>query len=130
MNRRTAREKALQAIFQVDVGKVDAEQAYEHVLEDEEKDPFLEKVIYGTINHLEEIDQLISEHLENWTISRLANVDRNILRISVYEMKYMEEIPTSVAINEALEIAKKFGDENSSRFINGVLSKVKKALDK
>ncbi|WP_033828452.1 transcription antitermination factor NusB [Bacillus andreraoultii] len=123
MNRRASREKALQAMFQVDVGKTDKESAYLHVLGNEKDDGFLKELFFGTLNHLNEIDQTIAEYLENWSLERLANVDRNLLRIAVYEMKYMD-VPNTVTINEAIEIAKRFGDEKSSKFINGVLSKV------
>jgi len=129
MNRRTAREKALQTLFQYDVGKTDLKDAYVHVLGDDNKNEFLERLVFGTREHLEEIDELIKKHLEKWSFHRLANVDRNILRIAVFELKYMDDIPGNVTINEAVEIAKRFGDENSGRFVNGVLSKIKEALN-
>lgn len=130
MNRRTSREKALQAVFQVDVGKSDPENAYRHVLGKDSDDVFLKKLFFGTVEHLHELDQIITDHIENWSLDRLANVDRNLLRIAVYEMKYMEDVPYTVSINEAVEIAKRFGDEKSSRFINGVLAKVMETLGK
>ncbi len=131
MKRRTAREKALQALFQVDIGKNDAEDALRHVAGDVEKmDPFLKSLFLGTVKRLDEIDEIIKKHLENWSIDRLANVDRNLLRIAVYEMKYIDDVPLTVTINEAIEIAKRFGDEKSGRFINGVLSKVMEDLTK
>jgi transcription antitermination protein NusB len=126
MKRRTAREKALQALFQVDVSKTDPEEAIKNV--SEKDDPFLRQLVLGTVEHLSEIDSLIEEHLENWTLERLGNVDRALLRLAVFEMKYLEEIPFSVSMNEAVEIAKIYGDEKSGKFINGVLSKVKEAL--
>lgn len=131
MSRRAAREKALQAMFQTDVGKTDSDLAFQQVNHDldEGDTTFLKELFFKGLEHLEEIDHIISRHLENWTINRLANVDRNLLRIAVYEMKYMDEVPQAVTINEAVEIAKKFGDEKSSKFINGVLSKVKEELD-
>jgi len=129
MKRRSAREKALQALFQIDVGKIDVDEAYEYVLNDEETDEFLKQLIYGTVSNLSEIDELISQCLDHWKLDRLANVDRNILRMAVYEMKYLDEIPTSVSINEAVEIAKVFGDEKSGSFVNAVLSKVKNVLE-
>jgi N utilization substance protein B len=91
---------------------------------------FLKKLFFGTVEHLHELDQIITDHLENWSLDRLANIDRNLLRIAVYEMKYMEDVPYTVSINEAVEIAKRFGDEKSSRFINGVLAKVMETLGK
>jgi transcription antitermination protein NusB len=128
MNRRTARETALQILFQMDVGKISVEDAYENL--EVEKDVFLEDLVFGTVKHLDEIDSLIEAHLENWTISRLANVDRNILRYAVYELKFVSDIPSSVTINEAVEVAKRFGDDQSSKFINGVLSKIQQSLEK
>ena len=130
MSRRAAREKALQAMFQTDVGKTDADLAFEQVKHDLEDGDinFLKELFYKSLDHLDEIDSMISRHLENWTIDRLANVDRNLLRIAVYEMKFMDEIPQAVTINEAVEIAKIYGDEKSSKFINGLLSKVNEEL--
>jgi len=125
MKRRTAREKALQALFQIDIGKNDTMEAYKYSLDGNEEDAYLKQLIFGTIEHLNDIDSIITSNLENWTLDRLGNVDRNLLRLAVYEMKYMADVPHSVAINEAIEIAKQYGDDQSSKFINGVLSKVK-----
>ncbi len=129
MKRRTAREKALQAIFQMDVSKVTSEAALEHVLNGAQSDSYLNRLVTGTAEHIETIDEVISNHLEKWTIDRLANVDRNLLRISVYELMYcQEDVPANVVIDESIEIAKLYGDDQSSKFINGVLSKVKAEL--
>ncbi len=129
MKRRTAREKALQALFQIDISKVEANDAIQHVLEDQPNDHYLTRLVEGVIQHQEEIDGIIKEHLEKWTIDRLAHVDRSILRLAVYELMYCkEEVPANVALDEAIEVAKIYGDDQSSRFINGVLSKVKQAL--
>lgn len=126
MKRRTAREKALQALFQIDVSKADPGDAIEHVLDGASEDNYLTSLIHGVVDNIHRIDQILSELLEKWTLERLATVDRNILRLSAYELLYLkEEVPPNVAIDEAVEIAKLYGDENSSRFINGVLSKVK-----
>jgi len=125
MKRRTAREKALQALFQIDIGKNDTMEAYKYSLDGNEDDEYLKQLIFGTVEHLKDIDSIITSNLENWTLDRLGNVDRNLLRLAVYEMKYMADVPHSVAINEAIEIAKQYGDDQSSKFINGVLSKVK-----
>lgn len=131
MSRRAAREKALQAMFKVDVGKNDPETALDHIVEEGfSEETFLHDLFFNTMNHLEEIDQLISKHLENWTLVRLANVDRNVLRIAVSEMKYIDDVPIAVTINEAVELGKRFGDEKSGRFINGVLSKIKDELNR
>ncbi|AGX05449.1 transcription antitermination protein NusB [Bacillus sp. NRRL B-14911] len=129
MKRRTAREKALQALFQIDVSQADPSEAIDHVLEGEEGDEYLTLVVTGVLENKEEIDSLIKQYLEKWKLERLATVDRNLLRQGVYELKYSKEVPANVVIDEAIEIAKIFGDDNSSRFINGVLSKVKDSLD-
>lgn len=131
MKRRTAREKALQAVFQIDVSEAEANAALEHVLEGQKSDPYLDRLVTGTAQHMEDIDTVIKSHLENWTIERLANVDRNLLRLSVYELMYcQDEVPANVVIDEAIEIAKVYGDDQSGKFINGVLSKVKNSLNK
>ncbi|OLS41754.1 transcription antitermination factor NusB [Bacillus sp. MRMR6] len=129
MKRRTAREKALQALFQIDVSNTEPASAIEHVLEGESGDDYLVKLVLGVVEHKEEIDPLIKEHLEKWTIDRLATVDRNLLRIAIYELKFAKnEVPENVVLDEAIEIAKIYGDDQSSRFINGLLSKVKHKL--
>jgi transcription antitermination protein NusB len=130
MKRRTAREKALQAIFQIDVSDARADDAIEHVLDEKPSDPYLERLVTGAAEKMEEIDTVIKKYLENWTLERLASVDRNLLRLSVYELIYCrDEVPANVVIDEAIEIAKLYGDEKSSKFINGVLSKVKHSLN-
>jgi N utilization substance protein B len=129
MKRRTAREKALQALFQIDVSSTEPSAAIEHVLEGERSDDYLSKLVNGVIEHLDEIDQLIKAYLEKWSLERLATVDRNLLRIAVFELKYEhDEVPEKVVLDEAIEIAKLYGDDQSSKFINGVLSKVKQHL--
>ena len=121
MKRRQARELALQALFQLDNHEISIEQAIGHVTE--ETDSFLTQVVTGVVNHKEEIDASLTDKLENWSLSRLAKIERTVLRIAVFELLYTEETPDKVVINEALEISKVFGDEKSSRFVNGVLSK-------
>ncbi|WP_282140581.1 transcription antitermination factor NusB [Cytobacillus oceanisediminis] len=129
MKRRTAREKALQALFQIDVSQAEPETAIEHVLEGEKSDEYLNKLVSGVLQHKETIDVEIKGFLQKWTLERLATVDRNLLRLSVYELLYLaEEVPANVVLDEAIEIAKLYGDDQSSKFINGVLSKVKEKL--
>lgn len=126
MKRRTAREKALQALFEIDVSKTDPGSAIEHVLDGAEKDQYLSNLVHGVVDNRENIDQILAGLLENWTLDRLAIVDRNLLRLAAYELLHLrDDVPPKVAIDEAIEIAKLYGDENSSRFVNGVLSKVK-----
>ncbi|WP_053364055.1 transcription antitermination factor NusB [Bacillus sp. FJAT-27251] len=129
MKRRTAREKALQALFQIDISEAEINDAIEHVLEEEKKDAYLTQLVEGTVSHKDEIDSAIKRQLENWTIDRLAHVDRSLLRLAVYELMYCkEQVPANVVMDEAIEIAKIYGDDQSSKFINGVLSKVKQNL--
>lgn len=130
MKRRIAREKALQSIFQIDMNETSPKDAIDYVLDGEASDDYLEKLVEGVTEHIEEMDSILTKHLEKWTIDRLATVDRNILRVAVYEMIYCkEDVPVNVVINEALEIAKIYGDESSSKFINSVLSKVKQTFE-
>lgn len=129
MKRRTAREKALQALFQVNVSDTDPNEAIEHALEEGNQDEFMNKLVFGSIEHEAELDELITPHLKNWKIDRLANIDITILRMAAYELKYEEDIPKNVTIDEAVELAKAFGDDHSSKFVNGVLSKIKQNLE-
>ncbi|RBW70608.1 transcription antitermination factor NusB [Bacillus taeanensis] len=128
MKRRIAREKAVQSLFQIDMSSTDRDEAIENVLEGEERDSFLVQLVYGTTDHLEEIDNILKDHLEKWTLNRVANVDRAILRLAVHEMMFEKDIPVNVSMNEAIELAKVFSGEESSRFINGVLSKIIKKM--
>lgn len=129
MKRRTAREKALQALFQVNVSNTEPNEAIEHVLEEGTPDTFMNNLVFGTIEHEKELDALISPYLVNWTIDRIANIDKTILRMAAYELKYEQDVPSNVTLDEAVELAKAFGDDHSSKFVNGVLSKIKKHLE-
>lgn len=128
MKRRTAREKALQTLFQIDVSNIDPKEAITHALDEQESDPFFEELVFGVLEQKDKLDDMISQHLVNWKLDRIANVDRAILRLSVYEMVYQEDIPVSVSMNEAIELAKLFGDDKASKFVNGVLSNIKNDL--
>ncbi|EJR52346.1 transcription antitermination factor NusB [Bacillus cereus VD107] len=130
MKRRTARERAMQALYQMDItGELEPKVAVENTLDEgEETNEFLESLVVGFVENKEVIDEAIRQNLKKWKFERISIVDRSILRVAVYEMKYMEEVPHNVTINEAIEIAKTFGDEESRRFINGVLSNIKDTL--
>ena len=129
MKRRTAREKALQALFQIDMSQVEPSSAIEHVLDGAKENSYLTQLVNGVVENQESIDEEIKKYLENWKLERLATVDRNLLRIAVYELKFLEQdIPANVVLDEAIEIAKLYGDDQSSKFINGVLSKIKQHL--
>ncbi|MGM9950644.1 MAG: transcription antitermination factor NusB [Lysinibacillus sp.] len=123
MKRHEARAKALQVLFQLDSTELPVEEAIEHVLEGQETDAFLEQLVRGTMEQKEQIDAALEEKLENWTLSRLPKIERTVLRLSVYELLYMQDAPERVVLNEAIELCKVYGDEKSSKFVNGVLSK-------
>lgn len=124
MKRRHAREKAIQALFQIDVTDTDPKEALEHVLSEGEGDEFLSELVFGTLENLENIDAKIKENLVNWSFERIGNVDRSVLRMACYEVTVREDIPVNVSLNEAVELAKMFGGDESGRFVNGVLSKM------
>lgn len=96
----------------------------------EEIKQFANQLMAGVFASTTEIDQLITGHSSNWKLSRMPAVDRNVLRLAVYELKTFEDIPVKVTLNEAIEIAKKFGSEESSSFVNGVLDTIAKEIRK
>ncbi len=135
MNRRKAREYALQMLFQSEFSGADREKTVPEGIgpgkdDNEDTTRFAMDICRGTLNHLEEIDGVIREAAEHWELGRMAAVDRNILRFAVYEILYRKDIPAAVTINEALEIAKKYSSLESVPFINGLLDKVAKGRPK
>ena len=96
--------------------------------EEAEERLFAEPLIRGALEHRDAIDEHIKKHVKNWEIHRIAAVDRNIMRLAIYEMLYREDIPPVVSINEAVDIAKKFSTQDSGKFVNGVLDKIKAEL--
>ena len=132
-SRRRSRQRALQVLFLWDARRQpvdDALDAYYDTLFSEEqlgRDPFVSELVQGTIQHLAEVDERISRHAEHWRMERMPAVDRNILRLSVFEMTHLGT-PAAVAIDEALELARKFSDEESVQFVNGVLDAVHREL--
>ena len=134
MIRRIAREVALQSLFQIDFNSCEAEAAVAAALsEHEEEDApkaqdYALLLVQGVLANKEAIDARISEYTIDWTVERMPAKDRNILRVAVYEMLFAEEkLAYGVAINEAVEVAKAYGTEESPRFVNGVLGKLAKA---
>ena len=127
MSRRKAREMALQALFQMDYNDSGKNEALEAVFCEREDVSdrakiYSQELVDGTQIHLKEIDKIISEISTDWKLDRMAGVDRNISRIAIYEMKFgKEQLPPNVIINEAVELAKTFGTEESGRFVNGIL---------
>lgn len=127
MKRRLAREMVLKVLFQLDIGNVDLDVALENVLEEEEScrvRDFVRTLVKGTVDNLPKIDQVINQFAHDWTVDRMAGVDRNLLRLAVYEVLFVDDIPSAVSINEAVELAKVYGTEESSKFINGILGNV------
>lgn len=122
MKRREAREKALQTLFQLENTELTIEDAMSHVLEGQ-NDPFYEKLVRGTTEQLTQIDESLKTKLENWSLDRLPKIERTVLRLAVYELLFMQDAPSKVVMNEAIELCKTFGDDKSSKFVNGVLSK-------
>lgn len=130
--RRKAREMSLQFLYQLDLHGDDdpvlhAREFWARHPVDDNTRAFAEALVHGTKQNQEKVDQLIRQYTEHWDLDRMAVVDRNILRMAVWEL-LTEEVPAKVAINEAIEIAKKFGTQESSRFINGVLDRIRKEL--
>ncbi len=132
--RRKARELAMQALYYMDIGKDISRARIELFLEcfkpSENVDSFFEKLTDGVIDHWERIDEVIETFSNNWKISRMSCVDRNILRIAVFELLFCPDIPPKVTINEAIDIGKKYGTEESGGFINGILDSIRQALAK
>ena len=131
--RRLARERALQALYQLDVsGGIGVEEALEWAwaanAQEEPKQEvahrFATELVDGVCEALEEIDTLLGAHSHHWRLERMSSIDRNILRLGVFELKYRPDIPKKVTLNEAIELAKKYGTENSSAFINGLLDRL------
>lgn len=123
MKRREAREKALQALFQIELNEMSLDQAIKNIMEDEQDD-YMEKLVEGVMANKAEIDAFIEPNLDNWRMDRLSKVDLSLLRLSVYEIKYLSDVPNRVSLNESIEIAKIYSDEKSSKFINGVLANI------
>ncbi|EAE8049769.1 transcription antitermination factor NusB [Listeria monocytogenes] len=123
MKRREAREKALQALFQIELNEMSLDQAIKNIMEDEQDD-YMEKLVEGVMANQAEIDAIIEPNLDNWRMDRLSKVDLSLLRLSVYEIKYLDDVPNRVSLNESIEIAKIYSDEKSSKFINGVLANI------
>ena len=129
MRKRTqARECALKILYQIDMVEDSLDQVFpsfweSHPAPDDVRE-FTEQLVRGTRDHLSEIDQKIIQYTENWQLNRMAVVDRNILRFAVYELLFIDEIPPKVTINEAVNIAKKYSQDEAGKFVNGILDKI------
>jgi N utilization substance protein B len=135
MKRRKAREYALQLLFQLDIRKEKPtatlfKRFWTEYDPDEEVRAFTEEIVKGTFKHLRVIDGKILASAKNWSLDRMASVDRNVLRMASYEILYRMDIPPSVTINEAIELAKKYGTDDSGAFVNGILDNVARMAGK
>jgi len=128
MGRRKARERVLQVLYQIDMGGVEPKEAIKNMNESfgpvHGNEDFIENNVFGTLMNLEFIDKIISSISRDWNIERMASVDRNIIRLAFYEIFFCNDIPNNVSVNEAVELGKIYGGEESARFINGILGKV------
>jgi transcription antitermination protein NusB len=131
--RRLSRELALKVLFQIDLVNTNMEEALKYNFESNELSKEVKEftiiLVRGVISNLAEIDKEIKSYTNNWSLERITNIDRNILRIAIYEILYINNIPKSVSINEAVELAKKYSTKSSFSFVNGVLGKINK-IDK
>ncbi len=129
-NRSKSREYTLQMLYQCDIRHAQAQQIQEEFWRDHPSTPdvktFADQLVERTMAHLAEIDSLITHHADNWDLKRMAVIDRNILRLGVCELVYFADVPPKVCINEAIELAKRFGDADSGKFINGILDAIHK----
>ena len=126
-SRRKAREYALQLLFQQDSSQQKIffdESVTLNLSAPKPVKDFVDRLLQGVTRHLSEIDFLIRKHAEHWSLERMALVDRNILRVAVFELLYLDDVPAKVTLNEAIEVAKRYGDESSGSFINGILDKI------
>jgi len=130
--RREGRELALQALYSLDLNPIETRESL-RLLRENSRVPaavrvFAEELVVGVMANREQLDKRIEEQSKNWALSRMGRIDVNILRIATFELFHRKDIPKIVTINEAIEIAKKFGTEESSSFINGILDEIGNSL--
>jgi transcription antitermination protein NusB len=141
--RSVARERALQALYQLEVQETSVSDALDAAFTaagaepgapsgkpDPESRRFAQQLVEGTHAHRAEIDALIEAHSHNWRLDRMGQIDRNVLRLAIFELKWLPDVPRKVTINEAVELGKRFGTEASSAFINGLLDRIAAELKK
>ena len=132
--RRRSRELAMQALFYMDITKDSREETLErfcqHFSLPPKIRPFFLTIVQGVLTAKPHIDALLERFSKNWDINRMSFVDRNIMRIAVYEMLHCPDIPSKVSINEAVDVGKKFGSEESGAFINGIIDSIRIAIEK
>lgn len=127
-SRHKARTIAMQALYEIDSAARPSEKVIQHLLDgvslSEENAAFAQDLVAGTIRHRDEIDRKIQDFAPTWPLEQLAMIDRNILRLAIFEILFDNKVPVKVAVSEAVELAKAFGSESSAKFINGVLGSV------
>lgn len=130
MGRRASREIAMKLLYQFEIQKDDRDEQIQMVLEDNsftDKDKlYLTAIIDGVQKHMELLDKAIEAHSKGWKINRISKVDLSIMRLSIFEICFLDDIPYSVSVNEAVELAKKYSNADAGSFVNGILSKVTK----
>lgn len=130
--RRKSRELALQSLYQTELNGQALVAAFDllcsHFKVNRKAVPYARELIAGVADRLDEIDALIQKHAEHWRLGRMSVVDRNILRLATLELAFREDVPASVVINEALEIAKRFSTDEAAPFINGILDAIRKSV--
>jgi N utilization substance protein B len=128
--RRKAREIALQILYQMEVNPGDPAKALAHVTAAPATKEFVQRIVTGVGEHREAIDRLLAGHSEHWRLDRMDWVDKSILRMGVFELMFCDDIPSKVAMNEAVDLGKKFGAEESGAFINGILDNISRTQRK
>jgi N utilization substance protein B len=133
-SRRKAREAAVQMLYQLDLCGLEAAQVtqlyWQHLGVAAERDEFADQLVVGCAKVQEQLDAKIRSVSKHWRLERMARVDRNIIRLATYELMYQNDIPRRVTLNEAVELAKRFGNEESPAFVNGVLDRIADELGK
>lgn len=143
MRRRVAREIALQSLYQLGMTEVSHEDAIAVAIHEAENEnegeielpepavspQYVYQLVEGTLKHKETIDAILLDFLKGWQLDRLSRIDREVLRLATFEMLYQDDVPAKVVVNEAIELAKHFGTEESGKFVNGVLGNMIKQLE-
>lgn len=144
MKRRLAREIVVQGLYQMEMNEVNASDAVDMLMEEAEQEDneigagpgesikintYVRELVDGVIGQRQTIDDMLQTFLTGWQVDRLSRVDRQILRLACYEMVYRDDVPPKAALNEAIDLAKHFGTDESGKFVNGVLGKLLGALD-
>jgi transcription antitermination protein NusB len=131
MGRRASRDIAMKLLYQLEIQKEDKDEQIRDVLDEysllDNDRKYVTDVVEGVGSNLPYIDKIIDQYAKGWKINRISKVDLSILRLSIYEISFMDDIPFNVSVNEAVELAKKYSGEDSGSFINGILGKVTKA---